>query len=77
MTPHEANYPVADNICRLMQEQDIEAYWVAYNLGQSKSEFSLILGGGGYIRSCDIPKLAKLFCVPMEELFRPVEGRKE
>jgi len=60
-----------------MEEQGVEAYWLAYNLGQPKSEFSLILRGGGYIRPCDIPKLAKLFCVPLEELFRPVEGRKD
>jgi len=75
ITIYEANYPVAENVRYLMQEQNIQAYWIAYKLGLSKSELGQMLSGSAYIKSCDIPKLAELFCVSLEELFRPVEGR--
>lgn len=77
MTVAESNYPLLDNLERLISEKGLKKNFVAEKAGLTPINLSDMFGGRRLIKPCEIVALAKALGVDYDELFADPELSKE
>lgn len=70
MTIKECNYPVVDNIIRIISEKGLKQKSVAIKAGQTPKDFNSMLMGRKIIKVCDVLPIADALSVRVEELYK-------
>lgn len=68
------NSPVAENISKIIQDRGIKQSFVAENAGYTPQELSDMLNGRRLIKVCDIPRIAKILDVKVNDLYAAGKG---
>lgn len=68
------NSPVAENISKIIQDRGIKQSFVAKNAGYTPQELSDMLNGRRLIKVCDIPRIAKILDVKVNDLYAAGKG---
>ena len=69
MTIKEANSPFDDGITRLMKEKGLKQKYVADKAGYTTQEFSDMMNGRKIIKLCDIPRIAVVLGVNVDDIY--------
>ena len=68
------NSPVAENISKIIQNRGIKQSYVAEKTGYTPQELSDMLNGRRLIKVCDIPRIAKILDVKVNDLYAAGKG---
>lgn len=63
------NAPAAQNISRIIKEKGLKQVYVAEQAGYKKQEFNDMLNGRRLIKACDVPNIAKVLHVKVDEIY--------
>lgn len=78
MTIAESNYPVAENLDRIIAKKGLKKIFVAEKAGIDGPGLSDILGGRKLIKPTDIRNFASVLDIGVDELFKdPKEAENE
>lgn len=69
MTIEESNAPCVAGIKQISKHKGIKQTYLAKQLGLSEQAFCDMLNGRRLIKACDIPKIAQVLGVTIDEIF--------
>ena len=69
MTIKEANFPFDEGIMRLIRKKGLKQKYVADEAGYTTQEFSDMMNGRKIIKLCDIPRIATVLGVKVDDIY--------
>ncbi|WP_242946276.1 helix-turn-helix transcriptional regulator [Anaerostipes sp. 494a] len=74
MTIKEMNTPFSDGVARIIKEKGLKQVYVAKRAGFTSQELCDMLNGRKLIKACDIPKLANVLGVTVNDIYETGKG---
>ena len=69
MSIEESNQPFSKGLALIIKDKGLRQVYVAEKAGYTSQELSDILNGRKLIKACDIPKLARVLGVTVDEIY--------
>ncbi|MGN0417050.1 helix-turn-helix transcriptional regulator [Anaerostipes faecalis] len=69
MTIKEMNTPFSDGVARIIKEKGLKQVYVAKRAGFTPQELCDMLNGRKLVKACDIPKLANVLGVTVNDIY--------
>lgn len=69
LTIKEMNTPFSDGVAEIIKTKGLKRVYVAQKAGYSAQELSDMINGRKLIKACDIPKLATVLGVTIDDIY--------